>query len=277
VFVVDGSPDGSWALLKDRLPYQPFRTKLCLHSRNFGAFAAVRTGLREASGDFIAVMAADLQEPVSLIASFFGTLAQGDVDIVVGRREGRSDPLLTKLFSAIFWGAYRKLVIPEIPQGGVDVFACTRACRDELLRLEETNSSLVGLLYWVGFRRQEIGYRRAARVHGTSAWSFGRRLRYLLDSVYSFSDLPIRVLKWSGVLTLVSATLFGLVVVYARLTERIDVPGYAATVLTIVFFGGLNSLGLGVLGEYVWRTFENTKRRPLAIVMSTKSFEGRNE
>jgi polyisoprenyl-phosphate glycosyltransferase len=127
----------------------------------------------------------------------------------------------------------------------------------------------------VGFRRVTIPYRRAPRRHGESAWTFGRKLRYLLDSVFSFSDLPIRLLKWSGALTMTAALVFGAAVFHRKLSGEIPVPGYAATVLTIMFFGGFNSLGLGVLGEYVWRTFENTKGRPLAIVRSTQSFEAK--
>jgi glycosyltransferase involved in cell wall biosynthesis len=277
VFVVDGSPDNSFVWLREHLAGLPFSAQLLLHSRNFGSFAAIRTGLRQASGDYFAVLAADLQEPVSLVADFHRALAGGDADVAIGLREGRSDPFFSRLFSGLFWWSYRKLVFPDIPPGGVDVFACNRACRDELLKLEELNSSLVGLLFWVGFKRKLVPYSRAERKHGKSAWTFGRKLKYLLDSVYSFSDLPIRMLKWVGMLALVLAMVVGLVVLVTRLTGGIPVPGYTPIVLAIVFFGGLNALGLGVLGEYVWRTFENTKRRPLAIVKSAQTFEARHE
>lgn len=265
VFVVDGSPDGCALWLRKHLPEQPFASQLCEHSRNFGSFAAIRTGLGVARGQYFAVMAADLQEPISLAQSFFERLSAGEADVTIGVREGRRDPLTSSLGSRAFWWLYRKLVLPEIPAGGVDMFGCAREVRDMLLTLDERNSSLVGQLFWVGFRRVEVGYVRQPRMHGESGWTFARKVKYLLDSVYSFSDLPIRLLKWLGGAAIGLALAASLVVLSARLLGLIDVPGYTATILTVIFFGGLNSLGLGVIGEYVWRTYENTKGRPLAI------------
>jgi len=272
VFVVDGSPDGCAAYLREHLAGHRFGSKLIELSRNFGSFAAIRVGLAEATGSQIAVMAADLQEPPSLIVDFFAALSRGDVDVVVGQREARDDPALSAWGSRIFWALYRRLIQPEIPPGGVDVFACTSAVRDELVRLQESNSSLVGLLFWTGYRRLAIPYRRAARQHGESAWTLGKRLRYLSDSVYAFSDLPIRILLITGALGLVVSLGLGSLVLVARLTGQIDVPGYAAIVVSMMFFAALNMLGLGILGSYVWRTFENTKRRPGAIVMTKQRF-----
>lgn len=272
VFVDDGGPDESAALLRAALPTAHFASRLVAHSRNFGSFAAIRTGLREASGPYFAVMAADLQEPTELVGEFFRVLEKGDVDVVLGRRDGRSDPLFSSLASRAFWFAYRRLIQPEVPPGGIDVFGCSAACRDELLALDETNSSLVGLLLWVGFRRALVPYARLPRRHGKSAWSFARKLRYMMDSMYAFSDLPIRLLARAGALSVLFATLFGAIVVVQRVRGAIPVPGYTVVVLVIMFFGGLNALGLGIVGGYVWRAYENTKRRPNAIVMSRHRF-----
>ncbi len=277
VVVVDGSPDGSAAWLRKHLPHQPFASQLCEHSRNFGSFAAIRTGLGVARGDCFAVMAADLQEPISLAQSFFEKLCRAEADVAIGVRESRSDPLVSSLGSRLFWWLYRKLVLPEIPPGGVDMFGCNREVRDTLLTLHERNSSLVGQLFWVGFRRVEVGYVRQVRKHGASAWTFSRKLSYLLDSVYSFSDLPIRLLKWLGTAAILLSLGSSIAVLAARLSGITDVPGYTATILAVIFFGGLNSLGLGVIGEYVWRTYENTKGRPLAITSKHQQFPKQNE
>lgn len=274
VFVVDGSPDGSYEVLSKRLPSAPFPSKLLLHSRNFGSFAAIRSGLAAASGDYLGVMAADLQEPTKLQEEFLARLVTGDHDVVVGSRAGRGDPLFARFASAVFWRTYRLLVNRAIPRGGVDVFACNRRFRDELLRLAESNTSMVGLIFWLGFRRAEVSYRRRARKHGRTAWSFSRRVTYLLDSVFSFSDLPVRLLVAFGVLGLTVAALGGAVVFLTRVVAGIPVPGYAPTMLTILFFGGLNALGLGIVGSYAWRGFENTKRRPLAVIMKSSSILG---
>src|SRR5438128_585475 len=267
VFVVDGSPDRSYAILRRELPATGFRSRLLLLSRNFGSFAAIRAGLAAANGPFFAVMAADLQEPPDLARDFFHTLESESVDVVIGTRTGRDDPITSRLGAAIFWGLYRRLVLPELPLGGVDVFGCNTAFRDHLIALEELNTSLVGLLFWIGFRRKSIPYARRPRRHSKSAWTFRRKLKYLSDSVFAFTDLPIRILFLVGFAGLFVSIVLGAVIVLSRLTDRIPVPGYSATVLTIIFFGALNTFGLGIIGAYTWRAFENTKSRPGYIVL----------
>lgn len=272
VFVVDGSPDSSYALLREALPRASFASQLLVLSRNFGAFAAIRCGLQAASGNYFAVMAADLQEPPELAVEFFQRLERDEADVIVGSRDARADPWLSKLASRVFWGLYRRLINPEIPAGGIDVFACNRNFLTHLLALDESHSSLIGLLFWLGFRRTVVPYERRARVHGKSAWSLRRKITYMLDSIFAFSDLPVRILLLIGTLGIGVALLFGIIVLTLRLLGSFAVPGYAATMTTIVFFGGLNTLGLGIIGAYVWRAYANTQQRPLAVVMRSESF-----
>jgi len=272
VLVVDGSPDDSYLQLREELPQQPYRSSLIALSRNFGSFSAVRAGMAAARGDRVAVMAADLQEPPELIVEFDRLLQQGDVDVVVGQRTGRADPLLARLFSAMFWAIYRRWIQREVPAGGVDIFGCTDKVRRELLRLTETNSSLVGLLFWVGFRRVSVPYARRRREIGRSAWTFARKLRYLSDSMFAFSDLPVRLLLLVGAGGLLTSLVYATWVITLKLVFGVPVPGYTATVVLVAFFGGLNCFGLGLLGGYLWRTFENSKRRPNYVVMSQESF-----
>lgn len=274
VLVVDGSPDRSEELLREALPGSGLRARLVVHSRNFGSFAAIRSGLAEGTGPFYAVMAADLQEPPELVLRFFRMLEADDADVVLGTREGRADPLPSRLASSLYWSLYRRFVQPEMPPGGVDVFGCNRLFRDRLLTLEESNSSLVGLLLWLGFRRATVPYRRLPRRHGRSGWSLSRKLRYLMDSAFAFSDLPVRALTFVGAAGLAFSAAFAAIVVLAKLSGLIPVPGYAATVLLIAFFAGLNCFGLGVIGSYVWRAFENTKGRPMAVVMDRERYGG---
>lgn len=273
IFVVDGSPDASGEILRQSLPGAGLAARLLELSRNFGSFAAIRAGLAAGQGDLFAVMAADLQEPPELVAEFARRLASGAAEVVVGRREGREDGFFEAASARLFWWLYRHFVYAEVPPGGIDVFGCSRAVRDQLLALGESHSSLVALLLWVGFRRESVPYRRRRREIGRSAWTFRRKLDYLLDSVYSFSDLPIRWLLRAGLAGLFLSVVFSLVVLAARLSGRIEVPGYAATVLLTMFFGGLNAFGLGVIGSYVWRTYENTKQRPSYIVARQQDFQ----
>jgi len=273
VLVVDGSPDDSYLLLHRQLPKAGFRSQLLQLSRNFGSFAAIRAGLAAARGEYLCVMAADLQEPPELIVQFHQKLASENYDVVVGQRIGRGDPWSTRFFSGVFWGFYRRFVLPDVPEGGVDIFGCTRAVRDRIIELKENNSSLVGLLFWLGFRRSVVPYERQRRAAGKSGWTFQKKLRYLNDSVYSFSDLPIRLLFSVGALGLVWSGIFGLIILVWKLAGKVPVPGYAATVLLVSFFGALNCFGLGVIGGYVWRAFESTKFRPSHVVASHKTFD----
>lgn len=272
VFVVDGSPDRSYAVLHELLPLQVFSSQLITLSRNFGAFPAIRVGLEKARGELIAVMAADLQEPPELIVRFHAELASGDRDVVFGVREGRVDPALSKLASSIFWSVYRRFVIHDIPKGGVDIFAVTSDFRDRLLRLNESNTSLLAQLFWLGGRRAFVSYTRREREHGKSAWTLKKKMRYLSDSVFAFTDLPVRLLIRLGIFTMTLAMLLAIFTIIAKLSGVVTVPGYAGTMLAILFFGAFNSLGLGVVGTYAWRAFENTKARPLALIQTEENF-----
>jgi len=275
IFVVDGSPDRSAEILAAQLPEHPFPSQLVILSRNFGSFAAIRAGLGHARGEACGVMAADLQEPPELILELRRKVLDEGYDVALGVRESRQDPLASRLLAGGFWRFHRRLVQREMPKGGADVFACTRAVRDHLVELGEQNTSLIGLLVWLGFRRAEVPYERRRSLTGSTGWTFGRRFRYSLDSLFAFTDLPIRAVSLIGLLGITLSIVLGLVVLWARLSGRIEVPGYTATVLVVMFFGGLNSLGIGLLGEYLWRTYENTKGRPRHVVARHVTFPAR--
>jgi glycosyltransferase involved in cell wall biosynthesis len=228
VFVVDGSPDDSAAVLRDLLPGAAIRSQLILHARNFGAFAAIRTGFLAAKGEWVAAMAADLQEPVSLIAEFYEVLRHGQADIAVGTRTSRADPAGSRILSSAYWRLYRKVIEPQMPSGGVDVFACSAQVAEKFTHLGESHSSLVGQLYWLGYRRVEVPYERVARQHGSSSWTFRKKFRYFLDSVFSFTSLPISVILAVGLIGTVAASVGAVVVFVAWLLGDIPVPGYTA-------------------------------------------------
>lgn len=272
VFVIDGSPDRSEELLRARLPGWSVASTLVVLSRNFGSFAAIRAGLEAADGDYCAVMAADLQEPPELLVEFVERLEAGDVDLVLGERTGRADPLSSRATAGFFWRFYRKFVQPDMPAGGVDVFACNEAVRSAILELREANSSLVGLLIWLGFRRTTVGYERQERTEGTSGWTFAKKVRYMADSIFSFTDLPIRILLAVGVFGCITVVAAALVVLVTWAFSEIEVPGYTPLILSILFVGFLVTFSLGIVGSYVWRTYDNTKRRPLTVRRSTDHY-----
>lgn len=272
VFVVDGSPDRSYELLDKAMDTLAFPAQLLAHSRNFGSFPAIRTGLAAARGDYFAVMAADLQEPPELVIEFFRSLAADECDIAIGTRTSRTaDPLASRLASSIFWGIYRRLVVHDMPEGGVDMFGCNRVFRDQLLALEESRSSLIALIFWLGFRRKLVGYTRLARMEGVSAWTLRKKIDYMMDSIFAFTDYPIRLLTRIGAVGTVFSVLVGLMVLVARMAGLIAVPGYAPTIIVTLFFGALNLFGIGLVGTYAWRGYENSKRRPLAVVARSRT------
>jgi polyisoprenyl-phosphate glycosyltransferase len=263
IFVIDGSPDDSRERLLKALGSSRLSTRIVEHSRNFGSFAAIRTGMGLARGGRIAVMAADLQEPPELVIEFLRRLASGDVDVLAGERASRDDR--GDAASKLYWRLYRRFVLGDIPPAGVDVFACTAAVRDVVCSLENVHTSLVAQLFWVGFRRELVPYERLPSP-GESGWTLRRKLRYLSDSVFAFTDLPVRILWVVGVLGLTLGVFVGALVAIARVAGAITVPGYAATILVLLFFASLNLLGLGIIGSYVWRAYETVKGRPGAIV-----------
>ena len=230
--------------------------------------------LEAATGQYFAVLAADLQEPPKLVVQMFQSLERDECDVTIGERVKRDDPWPTVLASNLFWWLYRKIIFKEIPHGGVDIFGCNRKVRDQLTALSERNSSLVGLLFWIGFRRKSLPYERARREIGKSAWTFSKKWQYLLDSVYSFSDFPIRPAR--------SGRNCGAAVQFrlrghraGQRAHRSDRSGrYAATILVVVFFGTLNLLALGVWSESTsGGTFENTKARPASFCCRARSIE----
>lgn len=274
VFVVDGSPDRCLEILRERLPNAGFRSQLIALSRNFGSFAAIGAGLSQARGDRIAVMAADLQEPIELAQQFYRILGEGRADIVFGVRGKRSDPWHSEFAANLFWELYRKLVIHDMPKGGVDVFACTSEVRDHLMELQGIESNLIALLFWIGFRREYVVYERRQRLEGKSAWTLGKKLRYSLNSVFNFTDLPIQILLYAGGISLLLSLFTGVFVLIAKLRGNIEVPGYTPTVLAIMFFGALTSLGFGIVGQYLWLGLQVSRRRPNYIVRMREEHAG---
>jgi glycosyltransferase involved in cell wall biosynthesis len=272
VFVDDGSVDSSATILADLLRTWPGPASLIRHSRNFGSFSAIRSGLLHATGAHAAVMAADLQEPVSLIEDFHHVLVDERRPLAVGVRHSRNDPASSAFSSRLFWRMYRRFVQPDMPVGGVDVFGCSRDVVDQLLALRELNTSLVGQLIWLGFPRREIPYDRQARHSGVSGWTLRKKFRYMADSIFSFTDLPIRLVVATGLFGVVMSLAVGVAVLVARFTTDLQTPGYTPIVLTITFTGALILLALGVTGSYVWRTYENTKGRPRSVIRDVQRF-----
>lgn len=266
VFVVDGSPDNSWEWLTNNHDLRELCIcRFILLSRNFGALAAVRRGIREASGDIICVIAADGQEPPDLVLEMTTPIAHEDVEVVVGVRERRADSMSTRFLSNFFWITFRLLGGGELPRRGVDVFAISARVARLLNDYKESSTSLIGLIYWSGFNRREVPYTRSERKLGKSSWTFKKRAKYALDSITSFSEAPIAMLVVLGVLGFVFSSIFGTAVLVAHVLWSNSPPGYTPLLLGLSVISSTQLLGMGILGMYIWRISENVRRRPSTI------------
>jgi hypothetical protein len=205
------------------------------------------------------------------MVKFHQALAGSDCDVVLGERIRRNDPFWTRVAARCYWEFYRRFVQRDMPPGGVDVFACRQPVRDALLKMEESQTSLVGQLIWLGFRRVSIPYVRQPRLMGKSAWTFRKKLNYMLDSVFSFSPLPITLLRLLGLLGVTFTVAVGVVIVIGFL-GWIPVPGQTSLLLLILLLSSANLIGLSLAGIYAWRSYENSKRRPHTVILREISF-----
>jgi len=264
VFVDDGSRDGSWSLLEAHAAREP-RVRLVKLSRNFGSFTACLAGLTHARGDAAILMSADLQDPPELIPTLVARWREGH-EVVLAVREHRDEPLLQRLLSGLYYRAMRRWAFPDMPAGGFDFVLVDRKVIDAIVKMQEKNTSLMGLVLWTGFRRASVPYTRRAREKGRSMWTFRKKLKYSIDSLVSFSYFPIRVAQLLGALLALAGFAYAFIVAALRLTGNIPVAGWSALTVIVLVLGGLQLLMLGVIGEYLWRTLDETKRRPAFLV-----------
>lgn len=266
VFVDDGSPDDSLEVLRT-LSSEDHRVRAVRLSRNFGSNAAILAGLVAAAGDAVAVIAADLQDPPELIPEMLSLWSRGN-RVVLAARRSREDPWLTRVMAGMFYFLFRRFALEAMPQKGFDFFLVDRKVRDLLVGIQESNTYLMGLILWLGFSPAVIHYdrERRARRYGGSAWTFWRKVKHFADSFVGFSYAPLRLASATGFLVVALAFVYGLLVLYLRLVRGFPVTGWASLMLVLLLVSGIQIAMLGVLGEYLWRNLEETRRRPRFIV-----------
>jgi glycosyltransferase involved in cell wall biosynthesis len=263
VFVNDGSDDGSLAEIREVCRRDPKVRYLSL-SRNFGQVAAVIAGLRAARGDAIVNLSADLQEPVELIGTMIQEWEAGS-QIVVCHRISREDSLVANATSKVFYRLMR-LANPRMPEGGFDFLLIDRQPNDVLKNLKERNRFFQGDVLWLGFSVKFLPYERQKRTIGKSQWSLSKKVKYFIDGLLNTSYLPIRFMSLMGLVTAFSGLLYAVLIAYARLIHRQPYIGWAPLMIIILLVGGVLMTMLGVIGEYVWRIYDEARERPLYIV-----------
>jgi polyisoprenyl-phosphate glycosyltransferase len=266
VLVNDGSDDGSWDEIKT-LATADSRIKALSFSRNFGQVPAIIAGARHCKGDAAVIMSADLQDPVSLISQMIQAW-QAASEIVICYRIDREDSILANLTSAVFY-KFMKIANPKMPKGGFDFVLLDRAAINVFGNLDERNRFFQGDVLWMGFNIKFLPYKRLKRTIGKSQWSFGKKLKYFIDGSLNTSYLPIRFMSVAGITTAFIGFLYALVVVYARWVNQVPFKGYAPIIILLLLIGGMIMLMLGVIGEYMWRIYDETRKRPTYIIKET--------
>lgn len=264
VMVNDGSKDKSYEIMQD-LAEKDSRIKIFSLSRNFGSHAAILCGLSNCTGDCAVVKAADLQEPTELILDMVDSWKKGN-NVVLAVRQDRKESFGQKLFANLYYEMVRKVALPQMPKGGFDVYLLDRKVIQVLEKLDEKNSALTGQILWSGFKTDTIYYTRLAREVGKSRWTLKKKIRLVGDTLFSFSTLPITAVSIIGTLSCAVAIIWALFVLISKLTGRIDVSGWTTLFLFNLFSFGVTMLTLGILGGYLWRTFDASRNRPPYII-----------
>jgi glycosyltransferase involved in cell wall biosynthesis len=265
VLVNDGSKDNSWNEMKELKAKFSF-IKLINFSRNFGQVSAIYAGYENSSGDYILNVAADLQEPLSLIEEILVTIKTKDSKIVAGKRIGRDESYYRKMTSKFFYVLMRKLSFKNIPEGGFDIVMISKDVINEMLNLNESNPFWQGQILWIGYPVKFIPYSRLKREVGESRWTFSKKIKYLLDGVLSYSYAPLRFFSFIGIITFFLGILYSLIIVYKYFKGSSPFQGWAPLMIVILLFSGLQLVMLGLIGEYVWRNLEQSKNRPRYII-----------
>ncbi|CAD5268368.1 MULTISPECIES: glycosyltransferase family 2 protein [Halomonadaceae] len=269
LMVDDGSTDGTQREIK-RLSECYESVGFIALSRNFGKEAALSAGLLNAHGDAAVPIDVDLQDPPELILEFVTIWQQQRVDMVYGIRSERPDDTAAKRHSASgFYRLFNRITETPIPENAGDFRLIDRRMIEALRSMPERNRFMKGLYAWVGYRSIGVPYRRPARLKGESKFNYWRLWNFALDGMFSFSTLPLRIWSYIGGLIACLAFIYIIIIISQVLFLGRDAPGYASLMTAVLFFGGMQLLSIGILGEYIGRLFIESKQRPLYIVADT--------
>ena len=274
IFVDDDSKDQSLAILLDYQKRFPKQIKVVKLTRNFGTMAALQAGLTVATGDCVGVIAADLQDPPELFVEMVRHW-EGGAKTIFAVRSDREESFLQKTFSNLYYALINRFAVPGYPAGGFDFFLADRQVIDEVNKIHEKNTNLMTLVFWLGYQAILIPYVRRKRTKGKSRWTFGKKIKLFVDTFVSFSYFPIRLFSFLGIIYAVISFSYGIVIFFSWLTFGIEVQGWVPMMLVLTFTAGLQMTLLGILGEYLWRTLDEARGRPLFVIDVV--YDGSNE
>lgn len=263
-FINDGSTDGSLLEIKDLHAQFPSVFKYLSFSRNFGQIAAIAAGLKETKGDACIIMSADLQDPPSLIVNMVEKWESGK-QVVICTRTDREDDWFAKITSKFFYGLM-KMANPKMPAGGFDFIFLDRVAVNELNLIDERNRFIQGDILWLGYDVEYIPYKRNKRLQGKSQWTLSKKTKYFIDGLLNTSYLPIRFCSLAGVVFAFLGFLYSILVFYDRMVNNQNPKGWAPIMIVLLILGGLILFMLGIIGEYLWRTYDEARGRKTFII-----------
>lgn len=264
VFVNDGSQDHSLSEMRELAKLDSHIHNISL-SRNFGSHAAVLCGISACTGDLAVIKSADLQEPSELVLKYIEKWQEG-YNVIIATRADRPEGKGQVLFANSYYSLVRKTALPNMPEKGFDNFAIDRKVIDVLVNLDEKNSAITGQILWSGFRTAEIPYHRQERTIGKSRWTLKKKIRLVSDTLFSFSLLPIKFITGVGATTFFGTFIWAVIILIGKLTGKVPVDGWTTSIIVQLLSFGIIMVTIGVLGEYLWRTFDASRNRPVYIV-----------
>lgn len=271
ILVNDGSRDNTLPVMKELASKDPHVLFYSL-SRNFGKESAMYAGLCNARGDYVAVMDADLQDPPSLLPEMVKTLESGAYDCVATRRVDRTgEPPIRSWFARRFYSLINRISDADIVDGARDFRLMTKDMKDAVLSIGEYNRFSKGIFGWVGFKTCWLPYENIERVAGETKWNFWKLFKYAIDGIINFSNAPLSIASWFGMLMTCLSFLFMILIVVRRLIWGDPVAGWASTICVIIFIGGLQLFCLGIIGQYLAKTYMESKHRPHYIISETNA------
>ncbi len=269
LFINDGSKDETLSKIQE-LAKQDDRVKYVSFSRNFGKEAAIYAGLRNATGDYVAMMDADLQDPPSLLPELFKAIKEEGYDSAATRRVTRKgEPPIRSFFARMFYRLMNKISQTDMVDGARDYRLMNRKFVDALLELSEYNRFSKGLFGWVGFKTKWIEYENVERVAGETKWSFWKLFKYSIEGIVAFSTMPLVLSSFLGVIACIIAFFFVVFIVVRKLCFGDPVDGWASMVSIMLFLGGIQLFCIGIVGQYLSKTYMECKNRPVYIVGET--------
>ena len=265
IFVNDGSTDDSLCLLKN-VKHSSYTYRIVSFSRNFGSHAALRAGMLEAKGDFITFLYADLQDPLSLISTLYDEVCEKGVDIVWAFRNTTAVSSSEKLFSNAYASLMRRFAIANFPQKGFDVVMFSKKVKMCLNENIESNSSIFIQILSLGFKQSSILYNKEARKAGKSKWTLSKKVKLLIDSFVAFSFAPIRLVSLIGIAFFLLGSCWTSYIIYRKVFYDDLSSGWPALVSILMIGFGITNICLGIIAEYLWRTLDASRKRPVFIV-----------